>query len=292
MNSLIFPETYPFQGRTKYQVMFKRSKNIGPEDRKKKSPKNGAAWRIINYGKSILIAVLLALLIKATVVEAYHVPSSSMEKTIMTGDYLIGNRFIYGIKIPFTDIRLPAFREPQRGDIIIFRPHYNPHENFVKRLIGVPGDTIQLIDKKIYINGKLFEDSPFTQYISNKVIPKNHMVGDPYRQAYRQYGVSNDGYRPFAPFRDNSDKIIIPKGKYFVMGDNRDNSLDSRMWGFVDRDCILGKVLVVLWSWDTNDSNAPEVSWKNPLTVISNLGYNIMHFPQRMRWDRILNTPN
>jgi len=272
--------------------MFKKNKNIEVAEKKAKLPRKKGLALVSEYAKSILIAVLLALLIKATVVEAYHVPSGSMETTIMTGDYLIGNRFIYGIKIPFLDVRLPAFRQPQRGDIIIFRPHYNPHENFVKRLIAVPGDTVQLINKQVYINGELYEDSVFTQFISSRIVPKNAPVGDPYNRAFREYGVSNDGYRPYRPFRDNSEKIIVPESKYFVMGDNRDNSLDSRMWGFIDRDCILGKVLIVLWSWDTEDPKAPQVNMRNPLTLVSNLGYNVLHFPHRMRWDRILNIPN
>lgn len=273
-------------------MMFKKTKEADTENKKTKQPRKKGLALVSEYAKSILIAVLLALLIKATVVEAYHVPSGSMESTIMTGDYLIGNRFIYGIKIPFLDVRLPSFREPRRGDIIIFRPHYNPHENFVKRVIAVPGDTIQFINKLVYINGELYEDSAFTQFVSSNILPKHTQIGDPYKQAFREYGVSNDGYRPYRPFRDNSDRIIVPRDRYFVMGDNRDNSLDSRMWGFIDRDCILGKVLIVLWSWNTEDPKAPQVSLKNPLSLVSNLGYNILHFPHRMRWERILNIPH
>ena len=162
----------------------------------------------------------------------------------------------------------------------------------LKRCIGIPGDTIQLINKQVYVNGVLLQDDKFTQYVSNQNIPASQKIYDPYIQGYAEYGVHNEGYRPFAPFRDNSPKIIVPKDKYFMMGDNRDNSLDSRMWGFVDKKDILGKAMIALWSWKVEDENAPEVDWHHPLTVAQNVGYNILHFPERFRWGRILHIPH
>jgi signal peptidase I len=242
--------------------------------------------------KVIAVAFVLAFLIKSTIVGAYMIPTPSMESTLMAGDYILGNRFIYGSEIPFTGIRLPAISQPKHGDMIIFTPPHDPKENYVKRCVGLPGDTIQLINKRLYVNGEMVEDAEHSQHISKQIIPINYPLSDPYIKAFEQFGVSNDGHRPFTPFRDNSYEIVVPENKYFMMGDNRDNSLDSRMWGFADRDQIKGKVMIVLWSWNVDDKNAPEVNWKKPLTVASNLAYNTLHFPERFRWNRILHIPH
>jgi signal peptidase I len=260
--------------------------------KKKDQPAKKDGFQVtLEYIKSFLIALLLALLIKATIIEAYKIPTPSMEKTLLAGDFILGNKFIYGINIPFTKIHLPAFREPKHGDIIIFHPPHSPHENYVKRCIGLPGDTIQLVHKRVYVNGKLYEDQAFTQYITNYDIPRDQRIGDPYDEARLKYGITNIGHRPYAPFRDNSYPIVVPPGKYFMMGDNRDNSLDSRMWGFVDRNQIMGKALLIHWSWKLDDPNAPSVDWRNPLTVVSNLAYNFIHFPERVNWDRLGTVP-
>lgn len=260
--------------------------------KQERKPKQDNLQSTLEYVKSFIIALLLALLIKATVIEAYKIPTPSMESTLLAGDFIIGNKFIYGIKIPFTDVRLPAFREPKRGDIIIFRPPHSPHENYVKRCVGLPGDTIQVVHKQLYINGQPYHDSAFIQHLDPLEIPSNRVLSDPYTSARFRYGVTSQRHRPFAPFRDNSNKIVIPEGKYFMMGDNRDNSLDSRMWGFVDRDQIMGKALIIHWSWDIHDQNAPDVQWSNPLTVIHNVGYNLIHFYERVNWDRLGSLPD
>jgi len=258
---------------------------------KKKEPEKKEGHQVfLEYIKSFLIALLLALLIKATIIEAYKIPTPSMETTLLAGDFILGNKFIYGIKIPFTDIRLPALREPKRNDIVIFRPPHSPRDNYVKRLVGMPGDTIQLRNKRVYINGKLYNDTAFTQYLDPRIESRGTPATDPYQFSRLQYGISNDGYRPFMPFRDNSNKIVVPEGHYFMMGDNRDNSLDSRMWGFVDRDHILGKALLIHWSWDL-DYPAPATNWKNPLTIVSNLAFNLIHFHERVNWDRLGTLP-
>jgi signal peptidase I len=265
--------------------MLKRDRNKGAKT------KSSGMKIIFEYLKSLIIAVILAFAIKTTVVEAYHIPTPSMEKTLMTGDFILGTKFLYGINIPFIDIRLPALREPQRGDLVVFRPPHDPGENYVKRCIGIPGDTVQVINKRIYINGELYHDEKFTQYVSDAILPSGTQMVDPYKNNRSNSEMLDEDIRPFPSFRDNSSPIIVPEGKYFMMGDNRDVSLDSRMWGFVDRDDILGKALITLWSWDTKDKNAPAVNWNNPLTVVHNVGYNVIHLPERMRWDRILHIP-
>jgi signal peptidase I len=246
----------------------------------------------LEYIKSFLIALVLALLIKATIIEAYKIPTESMENTLLAGDFILGNKFVYGIKIPFTGIRLPSIHEPKRGDIVIFRPPHSPNENYVKRLIGMPGDTIQISRERVYINGRRYIDTSFAHYNPRKIYSTNERVYDPYVEAYQKYGVTNAGHRPYPPFQDYSPyPIVVPEGKYFMMGDNRDNSLDSRMWGFVDRDQILGKALIIHWSWNLHYP-APPVNWKNPFTVLENVAYNLMHFPERVRWDRLGEVPH
>jgi signal peptidase I len=255
---------------------------------KEKDTKQDGYQVTLEYIKSFLIALLLALLIKATIIEAYKIPTPSMEKTLLAGDFILGNKFIYGINIPFTDIRLPAIREPKRGDIVIFRPPHSPHENYVKRLIGMPGDTIKITRKRVYINGELYDDTAFTQHTSDYIMPRDRVIGpDPFIEAR----IPNSGHRPWRPFRDNSYPIVVPEGKYFMMGDNRDNSLDSRMWGFVDRDQILGKALIIHWSWDIHDTDAPAVEFRNPLSIIQNIIYNLIHFPERVLWERLGTIP-
>lgn len=278
--------------------MDRKKKTKKPQTKDKKQERNDAAGVTLEYAKSFLIALALALLIKATIIEAYKIPTESMESTLLAGDFIIGNKFIYGIKIPYTDIRLPALREPKRGDIIIFRPPHSPHENYVKRCVGLPGDTIQVINKKVYINGERYQDEDFIQH-KEKIIykPGQYYGGDPYQTTHvKAMGIRNDGYRPYLPFRDNSKKIVVPEGKYFMMGDNRDRSLDSRMWGFVDRENILGKALLIHWSWRIKDhwddiDNVPHVELRRPLSVIPNFFYNLVHFPQRLNWDRLGNVP-
>jgi signal peptidase I len=266
--------------------------------REKEKSQRDTAGVTLEYAKSFLIALVLALLIKATIIEAYKIPTESMESTLLAGDFIIGNKFIYGIKIPFTGIRLPALREPRRGDIIIFRPPHSPHENYVKRCIGLPGDTIQVINKKVYINGEPYQDEAFIQHKDREIFARGQYYGgDPYMSPQvRALGIHNDGYRTYPPFRDNSLKIVVPEGKYFMMGDNRDHSLDSRMWGFVDREKILGKALLIHWSWKIKDhwddsDNVPHVELRQPLSVIPNILYNLVHFPQRVSWDRLGNIP-
>ncbi len=169
--------------------------------------------------RSILIALVLALLTRATVVQAFRIPTTSMEDTLLRGDFLLANKFIYGAKIPFTDIRLPKIREPKRGDIIVFR-HPTEKKDFIKRCIGVPGDTIEIRNDIVYVNGKPLDE--------------------PYKKL--------DGL-PRAS--SNFGPIVVPEGHLFMLGDNRHNSYDSREWGPLDMKYIKGKAMVIYFSWDS-----------------------------------------
>lgn len=187
------------------------------------------------YAESILVAVLLALVIRTFVVQAFKIPSGSMEDTLAIGDHILVNKFIYGTKIPFTGTRLLKIRDPRRGDVIVFEYPEDPSKDFIKRVIGLPGDTIQVMDKKVFVNGKLFQ------------IPQ---------EVHKEQDLIPEAQNP----RDNTKPITIPANAYFVMGDNRDRSYDSRFWGVVKNEKIKGLAFIKYWSWDKENFG---VRWRN-----------------------------
>jgi len=194
-------------------------RNGGPE----KPVKQKSVFR--EYAESIAIAVLLALVIRTFVVQAFKIPSGSMEDTLAIGDHILVNKFIYGTRLPFTDTRLLKLRDPRRGDVIVFEYPEDPSKDFIKRVIGEPGDTVEVKDKHVYVNGQLYAN-PHEVHKEADTIPKE--------------------LQP----RDNKDPVKVPENAYFVMGDNRDRSYDSRFWGFVSRDKIKGLAFIKYWSWD------------------------------------------
>lgn len=172
--------------------------------------------------EAILVAVLLALFIRGFVVQAFKIPSGSMENTLLIGDHILVNKFIYGVKVPFTGITVIPGKKPQRGDIVVFRYPKNPKKDYIKRVVGVAGDTIEIRNKKVYVNGVL-ENNPFAIYSEPNIIRYE---------------------------RDNMRPTVVPPNSLFVMGDNRDNSQDSRFWGFVKLGALRGKAFMIYWSWD------------------------------------------
>ena len=216
--------------------------------------------------KQIGLAVILALLIKTSVVEAYKIPSGSMEDTLLIGDFLLANKFVYGARLPLVNYRLPAIDDPKRGDIVIFIYPVDGVTKYIKRCIGLPGDTIQVRNKKLFVNGRRFEDPEFSKYIRQQVLRRGRGGRDS---------------------RDNFGPYIVPPNSYFMMGDNRDNSQDSRFWGTVHRDLILGEAIMVHWSWDESTYPSPKVTVSDPLSVPRLFAYNIVHFFQKVRWNRL-----
>jgi signal peptidase I len=186
------------------------------------------------YAEALIIAAILALIIRTFVVQAFKIPSGSMEDTLLIGDHLLVNKFVYGIRVPLTDTRFLSIRHPERGDIIVFEfpedrgKSYFSRRDFIKRVIGTPGDTVEVREKMVYVNGEPY------------VIPQEvHKEADmiPAR---------------FAP-RDFLGPIEVPPDQYFVMGDNRDRSYDSRFWGFVDKSEIKGLAFIKYWSWNSDE---------------------------------------
>ncbi|MCD4689974.1 signal peptidase I [bacterium] len=193
--------------------------------RKAKSGRKRAARKgyYRDFVETVVTAVLLALVLRAFVIQTFRIPSGSMEDTLLVGDFLVVNKFIYGIKVPFTDTRLRGVREPVCGDVIVFEyPNPDPRapvENYVKRCIGTPGDIVELRNNVLYVNGERIEED----YIKLK---------------------------PPTPRWSSFGPVKVPEGQLLMLGDNRNWSADSRDWGFLDKTLMQGKAIVIYWSWD------------------------------------------
>ncbi len=206
-------------------------------------------WR--EYAEAILLAVILALTVRAFIVQAFKIPSGSMIPSLLVGDHILVNKLAYGLHLPgecewevsfppvtcYASDALIEFDGPQRGDIVVFRYPEDEQKDFIKRIIGVPGDTIRMENKVVHINGEPFHDAAFTQRVDPGMI---------------------DGR--FTP-RDNFDARTVPEDSYFVMGDNRDQSLDSRFWGYVQRRKIKGRAFLVYWSWNGRGAWTEWIRW-------------------------------
>lgn len=175
------------------------------------------------YAEAIIVAAVLAMFIRTFVVQAFKIPSGSMEQTLLVGDHILVSKFIYGTKIPLTDTKVFPLTQPKRGDVIVFVYPVDPSKDFIKRIIGVPGDVVQVTGTQVLVNGKRMEE-PYAIY----------------------------DQQPSEP-RENFGPVTVPQGSYFVMGDNRDKSYDSRYWGFVKESKIKGRALVLYWSWDSSN---------------------------------------
>ena len=171
------------------------------------------------YSEIIVLAVGLALFVRTFFIQAFRIPSESMEDTLLVGDFLFANKLLYGPKLPLVDVRLPAIRQPHPGDIIIFKYPNDPKVDYIKRCVATEGQSVELIDNQLYVDGVL-RDEPFTKYV---------------------FGSRPD--RHFGPF-------TVPAGHIFMMGDNRDNSADSRAWGPLDKKLIAGKAMFIYFSWN------------------------------------------
>jgi len=202
------------------------------------------------YIEAIVVALIIAVILRAFVVQAYHIPTESMENTLLVGDYLLVNKFSY------------HFDDPKPGDIIVFQYPLNPNKDFVKRCIAVEGQVVEMRDKVLYVDGKPEESASSMKYSDPKILPGS---------------LSN---------RDNFGPLRVPPGQLFVLGDNRDNSRDSRVWGFLEKKFVKGKAVGIYWSW-APDPDAPK--WESPYIwpLFSITFYNLAHFPSRIRWDRL-----
>jgi signal peptidase I len=186
--------------------------------------------KVKEYAEAIIIAILIALFIRTFVVQAFKIPSGSMKPTLQIGDHILVNKFIYGVKVPFVRSTLIPISEPKRGDIIVFIYPQDRTKDFIKRVIAIGGDKVEIRNKEIYVNDVLAEDTHGV-YVDPVIMP--------------------GAMQP----RDNMGPVEVPKGSVFVMGDNRDQSYDSRFWGFVDLKDVMGEAFMIYWSWNGDEGS-------------------------------------
>jgi len=192
------------------------------------------------YLEAALWALVLTAVLRAFVIQAFRIPSESMRDTLLVGDFLFVNKFEYGPKIPFTHVRLPGLHPPRRGDVIVFQFPQDPSKDFIKRCIATGGETVEVKEKQVYVNGRKL-DEPYARHTDPNIRPAGF------------------------DFRDNFGPFTVPKGEMFMMGDNRDNSNDSRYWGTLPMDLVKGRAMFLYWSWDA-DRNWPR--WTRVLHII------------------------
>jgi signal peptidase I len=216
-----------------------------------------------DYAKALVFAVFIAFIIKTSIVEAYGIPSSSMEDTLLIGDLVVSNKILYGARIPFIGYRFPAISTPQPGDIITFKWPGDGRTDYVKRCVAIEGQTVEILDKVLYVDGEVFPDPEFSKFVDINVLPP--------------------GNNP----RDNYGPFVVPPGMVFAMGDNRDRSYDSRFWGPVPLELIEGKVQIIQWSI-APDKDSPKIDLADMGSIPMTVWHNITHFGGRIRWNRTI----
>jgi len=224
--------------------------------------------------QSLVGTIVIAIFVITFVVQAFQIPSESMQNTLLVGDYLLVNKLCYGGR-GFGDDLMP-YQKIARGDVIVFHYPVDPQQHFVKRVIGVPGDRLRMVNKTVYINGKAL-DEPYVRFIE----PPNNMFRDNFpRTDIPVFNMEGKWWLEMRKLVDDGE-LIIPQGNYFVMGDNRDDSEDSRYWGFVPRENIIGRPLLIYWSVKTLDADTPTGK-------AYRFAYALTHIFQSTRWNRTL----
>jgi signal peptidase I len=204
------------------------------------------------YSESIGVAVAVALLLRAFVVEAFQIPSGSMIPTLQVGDHIFVSKFAYGLSIPFTNTKILEFKQPERGDVIVFKYPLDPGTDYIKRVVGLPGDVVEVRRETVYINGKLIPREPLPKPCNDSADP----LGCEFWVETLD-GKPHETQQTVARMTHDFKSQVVPPGHVFVMGDNRDNSSDSRVWGTVQHDLIKGKALIVWWSRNSGDGFSP-----------------------------------
>ncbi len=230
--------------------------------------------------QSMAVTVVMALFVVTFLAQAFQIPSESMENTLLIGDYLLVDKLqfsdpgVWGKALPYAEV--------QRGEIIVFRYPVNPEQHFVKRVVGIPGDRVRLVNKRLRVNGVLLREK-YAQY--------NRHDYDPYRDEFTVRGLASANVESawWSQMRGQiqNGELVVPPGKYFVLGDNRDRSLDSRYWGFVPRENIIGRPLLIYWSVaEAPDRPAPAVAPQGGRLML--LARSVVRFIVNARWDRFL----
>jgi signal peptidase I len=233
------------------------------------------------YIESLLVTILLALFGTTFIVQAFKIPSQSMEPTLLVGDHVLVNKFIFEGTGAWYEKLLP-YRQIRRGDIIVFKYPYDDHPHYVKRVIGLPGDHLRIVNQTVFINGSPL-DEPYVVHESS--------VEDPFGDDFPPSNtyLLGIGLRP--EWADHlfdyvqNHELIVPANHYFVMGDNRDRSADSRYWGFVNRDSIMGRPMLIYWSVEATSEDYTD---RGLMAGVRGIGLTLLHLPSRTRWNRML----
>jgi signal peptidase I len=217
------------------------------------------------YFEAIVIAVVLALFVRTFVVQAFKIPTGSMENNLLIGDHLLVNKMVFAPSPTAVDRALLPLRDIERGEVVVFKYPEDPERDFIKRVIGLPGETLEVRGKRVYIDGKVL-DEPYVHYLE-----------PPPENAQYQEVTSFD-------LRERYGPVEVPPGQYFVMGDNRDNSQDSRYWGFLPREYVKGRALLIYWSYESESEDYLQTGIGS---VVRDLFTVVTHFFSRTRWDRM-----
>ncbi len=233
------------------------------------------------YAESLLVTIVLALFGTTFVVQAFKIPSQSMEPTLLVGDHLLVNKFLFGGRGAWYDRLLP-YRAVRRGDIIVFKFPFDDHPHYVKRVIGLPEDHIRIVNQQVFVNGRRLSE-PYVVHDPASDDP----YGDnfpPTEHFFLQRGLRPEWAQQIFNYVQGGD-LVVPANHYFVMGDNRDHSWDSRYWGFVDREAIMGRPVVIYWSVEATSDDYANRGLSGALTGFVET---ILHLPSRTRWGRML----
>jgi signal peptidase I len=250
---------------------------LAPAEAPRKNPRHERT-SLREYAESLLVTVILVLFGTSFVVQAFKIPSQSMEQTLLVGDHLLVNKFLYGGRGAWYDRLLP-YREVQRGDIIVFKFPFDDHPHYVKRVIGLPGDRLRIVDKQVYINGEPL-DEPYKVHV-----PPYDDFSDnfpPLTAGGLRHIVRSEWAQEIFEHVDRGE-LVVPESRYFALGDNRDFSQDSRYWGFVDRESIMGKPILIYWSIESTSEEYADRSIGGRLAGVV---YTLANLPSKTRWKR------
>ena len=239
------------------------------------------AGSVLEFVESLLVTILLALFGTTFIVQAFKIPSESMEPTLLVGDHLLVNKFVFEGTGAWYDKVLP-YRPILHGDIIVFKFPFDDHPHYVKRVIGLPGDHIRITANQVYVNGQKLSEP----YVVHDPSGEDPAVSNfpPKDQRVSQIGLRPEWAAEIARYV-NGDELVVPAGHYFVMGDNRDRSWDSRYWGFVDHAAVMGRPMVIYWSVDATSEDYGD---RSVLGSVRGIERTLAHLPSRTRWHRML----
>jgi signal peptidase I len=255
---------------------------FAPAPPPRRASRHEGLWETV---RSLLIVLIGVFCIRTFVAEATVIPTGSMENTILIGDHVFLNKLLYGPQLPYTGLRVPRLKQIHREDIVAFRYPRNPSVMFVKRVIGVGGDVIRIVNKRVYVNGKRLKE-PYARFESPNVFPLRDNFPPPVREISmlpESWGLDSHWAREMPNYIEK-DGLHVPMGYLFVLGDNRDNSLDSRFWGFVPLPNVVGEPLFIYWSYNAPTQNWIDDRWSDRLKFDASILWN---FVDNTRWSRM-----